>query len=234
MSITFINPAEAIQGHGLKMLVYGGAGTGKTVLCATANEPTLIISAEAGLLSIRNAPKNVTIVEVNDRQETEDVLRYLQTESTPAWVCIDSITEIADRVLDVEKQRHKNSWQSYGETKDIMSAMIRGFLDLPETNVLMTGTVKKEKDDADGKFHYECMMPGGSLRAAMPHFFDLVGAMRVFKDKDTGAVDHYIQTHRDDQWDAKDRSGLLDNYEAPSLASLKEKIRQPSSHKEAA
>jgi hypothetical protein len=34
-----------------------------------------------------------------------------------------------------------------------------------------------------------------------------------------------LQTSRDNQWEAKDRSGALDFYEAPSLAAIAAKVR---------
>lgn len=53
MSIEFKNPANAVAEQDIKMVCYGPAGRGKTTLCMTAKEPTLIISIEAGLLSIK-------------------------------------------------------------------------------------------------------------------------------------------------------------------------------------
>ena len=224
MAIKFVNPAEAVQNKGIKMLVYGPAGVGKTVLCATAGEPTLIVSAEAGLLSIRNAPKTISIIEVKSRAETEGVLMFLEKEKSPPWVCIDSITEIGQWELEYQKTLTSNNLQAYGATGEIMLEMVRRFRDLPNTNVLMTGQMHKNKDEAEGRMIYEIDMPGGTLRSKMPHMFDLVGAMRVIKDKDTGALTHLIQTHQDERYDAKDRSGVLETYENPSLKDIKAKI----------
>ena len=56
MAIQWTTTGQAGQAHGVKMLVYAGAGAGKTALCATAPRP-VVISAEAGLLSLQK--KNV-------------------------------------------------------------------------------------------------------------------------------------------------------------------------------
>ena len=53
MSIKLTSTAQAAVDNGIKVLVHGPAGSGKTTLCATTGEPTVIISAEAGLLSLR-------------------------------------------------------------------------------------------------------------------------------------------------------------------------------------
>ena len=57
----FETPMTAATDQGLKMVVYGPPGSGKTMLCTTADAPTLIISAEAGLLSIRDTKADVKI-----------------------------------------------------------------------------------------------------------------------------------------------------------------------------
>ena len=55
MGIKITTVDESLEFQGTKMLVHAPAGAGKTTLAATAGEPTLILSAEAGLLSIAGA-----------------------------------------------------------------------------------------------------------------------------------------------------------------------------------
>lgn len=52
MALQFTHASIASAASGIKCLVYGGSGTGKTVLSATLPTPVLI-SAEAGVLSLR-------------------------------------------------------------------------------------------------------------------------------------------------------------------------------------
>lgn len=49
MALTLTTTRQAVQANGVKILVYGQAGAGKTVLSATTGGNPLIISAEAGL-----------------------------------------------------------------------------------------------------------------------------------------------------------------------------------------
>ena len=53
MALNFTTTDRAAQLNGVKVLVYGQAGAGKTVLASTAPAPFLI-SAEGGELSLRN------------------------------------------------------------------------------------------------------------------------------------------------------------------------------------
>lgn len=223
MAIEFKNPADAVLAQGIKMLIFGPAGSGKTVTCATAGESTLIISTEAGLLSIKDAPNTIQIAECNTRADVEEVLSYLESNKRPAWVCIDSISEIAEVVLAEELAKTKDPRKAYGELAVIMTALIKRFRDLPDTNIVMTAKLDRIKDDMNGALLYGPGMPGQKMGQALPYFFDLVGAMRVDKDNE-GKLVRSIQTNRDGQWDAKDRSGKLDVFERPNLAGIRKKI----------
>ena len=48
----YIKNTEAIHQSNLKCLIYGESGAGKTYLANTLTQPTLIISAESGLVSL--------------------------------------------------------------------------------------------------------------------------------------------------------------------------------------
>ena len=61
--------------RGKNILMTGPAGSGKTVLCSTAPSPTLIISAEGGLLSIRES--NVSAIEVTSVADIAEIYDYL-------------------------------------------------------------------------------------------------------------------------------------------------------------
>ena len=222
MAIEFKNPADAVLEQGIKMLIYGAAGSGKTVTCATSKQPTLIISTEAGLLSIKDAPKTIQIVECSTRADIEEVLDYLRAKKPPPWVCIDSVSEIAEVVLAEELQKTKDPRKAYGELAVIMTTLIKSFRDL-NTNVVMTAKLDRIKDDMTGALIYGPGMPGQKMGQALPYFFDLVGALRVDKDNE-GRLVRSLQTNRDGQWDAKDRSGKLDIFEKPSLAEIHNKI----------
>jgi hypothetical protein len=76
-------------------------------------------------------------------------------------------------------------------------------------------------------------MPGQKTGQALPYMFDLVGALQVNKDNE-GKLVRSLQTNRDGQWDAKDRSGKLDVYEIPNLAHIKSKILGTNAKRKAA
>lgn len=209
---------------GIKILVHGPAGAGKTSLCATTGESTLIISAESGLLSLRGV--DIPVIEVKSLDQLYEAYDFVvNSEEGRAfkWVCLDSISEIAEVVLNYEKKVAKDPRQAYGALAEKMTDIIRAFRDLPGRNVYFSCKQERSKDEQTGAMLYFPSMPGNTLKQGVGYFFDEVFALRVEKDAD-GNPARWLQTARDYNYEAKDRSGSLDMFEAPSLASIASKI----------
>lgn len=212
---------EIVIGHGIKVLVHGPAKAGKTRLCATTGDlaHTLIISAEAGLLSVREY--DIPAIEVKSLQELREVYHYLQRgDHAYRWICLDSVSEIAEVVLAAEKGKTRDNRQAYGEMADIMLAVLKKFRDLPY-NVVMTAKQGREEDN--GRLLYVPMLPGRQLTQNIAYLFDEVFALRVAQ-KDDGTLVRRLQTSRDTQYEAGDRSGALDMYEPANLKHVHDKI----------
>jgi len=209
---------------GIKMLVSGPAGAGKTTLCATTGEPTIIISAESGLLSLRG--HDIPVIEVKTLEELHEAYTYVAGPDGAdfSWVCLDSISEIAEVVLTHEKKTAKDPRQAYGSLAEKMTDLIRAFRDLPGKNVLFLCKQEKTKDEATGALLYGPSMPGNQLKNGIEYFFDEVLTLRVEKDAE-GAPTRWLQTSRDFNYSAKDRSGALDMFEQPNISAIAEKIR---------
>lgn len=211
------------QAHGVKAIVYGRAGTGKTTLCGTAPRP-IIISAEAGLLSLRH--KRIPVIEIKTLKDLEDAYRWVTTSAEAGHidtVCIDSISEIAEVCLTTAKKSTKDGRKAYGDYVDNMTPAIRGFRDLVGKNVVMTAKQGTTKDEFTGMTSFAPSVPGNVLGANLPYFFDLVLNANVGVGAD-GARYHYIRTAPDLQYEAKDRSGALDEIEYPDLTNIFNKI----------
>jgi hypothetical protein len=70
---------------------------------------------------------------------------------------------------------------------------------------------------------YAPSMPGKSLSMQIPYFFDLLLALRVEKDAE-GNAQRALMCESDGIWQAKDRSGKLDTWEAPDFGAIIRKI----------
>jgi hypothetical protein len=206
----------------LKVLVHGKAGAGKTTLAATTGDldATLVVSAEAGLLSLRRF--DIRAVEVTSLAELANVHQTLAAGGHPfRWVVLDSITELAEKCLHEARKATKDPRQAYGELADTMSAWLRAFRDLP-FNVVMLAKQARTQDEA-GRMLYGAAMPGKQLPQALPYLFDEVFALRVDTDAE-GNLTRTLQTGCDAIYDAKDRSGSLALFEPPNLAHIAQKI----------
>lgn len=225
MAISITTSDQASASHGIKALVAGLSGVGKTVLCSTAPQP-IIISAEKGLLSI--AERKVPVIEVKTIAEIYEVYSFLtqSRESVNYWtVCIDSLTEIAEVVLShlLKTKGQNDPRKAYGELIPEMSSLIRAFRDLSGKHVLFTSKLEQVKDEATGMLLFGPAMPGQKLGPQIPYFFDEVFALRIGKTAD-GKLYRYVQTGPDLQYQAKDRSGYLEFMEPPDLTHIFNKI----------
>lgn len=227
MAVRLTSTRDAARVNGVKVCVYGMAGSGKTRLCATTGASPIIISAEAGLLSLRDV--DIPVIEVSTIEDVKDAYRMV-SESAECkdfdWICLDSISEIAEVVLAAEKKATKDPRQAYGALQETMYELVRAFRDLPR-NVYMSAKAERVKDDHSGAVLYGPSMPGQKLGQALPYFFDEVFAIRTEKDAE-GNLQRWLQTQPDYQWAAKDRSGALDAWETPELSAIAAKINRPT------
>jgi len=216
-----LKSTSSVKASGLKMLVYGAAGSGKTSLIPTLPNP-VILSAEGGLLSISD--KEIPFIEIGSMDALREAYKWLaeSDEAKPfESVALDSISEIAEVCLSHEKRVNKDPRAAYGEMQTTMAEAIRMFRDLPR-HVYMTAKLEKSQDEM-GRMLYSPSMPGQKAGQALPYAFDIIGAMRLEKDAE-GVVQRALMLESDGMWQAKDRSGKLDQWEAPDLGDIIKKI----------
>ena len=217
-----IRRTSEIASSGVKLLVYGQAGAGKTTLIRTLPTP-IVLSAEGGLLSIQDA--DLPFIEITDLGTLRETYAWLmQSDEAKCYesVALDSISEIAEVVLNAEKKANKDPRQAYGAMQEQMADIIRGFRDLPGRHVYMSAKLEKTQDEM-GRVLYAPSMPGNKTGQALPYFFDEVLALRLEKDSDNN-TQRALMCDSDGLWLAKDRSGKLDTWEAPNLGAIISKI----------
>lgn len=225
MTLKFFTTDEVSLSQGCKILGYSGSGVGKTKLCSTAPRP-FILSAEAGLLSLRKFKLPGLLIEsMNDLDEA-----YLWATAPKNMVhydtlCLDSLTEMAERMLNAMLPDVKDPRQAYSFLYPKMETLIRAFRDIKGKHVYMSAKMEQSRDEISGATKWGPSMPGQKFGPKIPYFFDQVVAVRLHATKDPdGNHYRYLQTQPDLQYDAKDRSGNLLPMEPPDLTHLFNKM----------
>ena len=217
-----LRTTAGLHANGVKLLVYGQAGAGKTSLIKTLPNP-IVLSAEGGLLSIADA--DIPFIEVSNMDTLKEAYEWVANSDEAKGfesIALDSISEIAEVVLNYEKKIAKDVRQAYGAMQEQMTDIIRAFRDLPGKHVYFSSKVEKTQDEM-GRILYAPSMPGNKLGQQLPYFFDEVLALRLERDAD-GNTQRALMCHSDGIWAAKDRSGKLDAWEMPDLGGIIGKI----------
>lgn len=213
---------QEAQNHGVKVLIYGKSGAGKTYLARTAPRP-IILSAESGLLSLSDV--DLPVVKVKELKDLYEFYNFIQLPNVKGnfdTIYIDSISDIAEVTLANSKKVVKDNRQVYSHYSDELVPLIKAFRDIPNKHVVMLAKQELNKDDATGMVLHGPMMPGSKVGQNLPYLFDEVFRLGVGKE---GSVEYrYLQTAPDMQHEAKDRSGCLDPVERADLNYVFNKI----------
>jgi phage nucleotide-binding protein len=235
--IVKIQSTERYGVGNLKFLIYGNPGAGKTSLALTIEEPTLVISAEGGLLPLRG--KKIDYIDISSEdgivlgrdariKKLSEAFLFCQTDEAREkykWLFLDSLTEIGQNVvekLQKEFPERKDALVLWGEYSKEMRSLVKAFRDLPGYNVVFTALTKIEKDENGRRFN--AIDLNGKIAEQLPAYFDEVFFYHTYED-DSGETKRVLVTKANDKAVAKDRSGKLDKFEQPNLATIASKIK---------
>jgi len=224
MALKITNTNE-VASNGIKIIVYGIAGSGKTSLLATVPR-IVIVSAEKGLLSIVGTGIPVLLIE--SYEDLEEAYQWLINPANSQYfdaIGLDSLTEIGEVVLAKAKSLYKDQRLAYTELADKTISLIKKFRDINNKHVILICKIENYKEDLTGITKYFPSMPGVKLTNRIPYLVDEVFYLGLKTDLQSGQTQRYIQTQPDHQVVAKDRSGKLNTYEPPNLGYIINKIK---------
>ena len=222
MAIKILSTKD-VHTNGIKLVLYGASGTGKTVMGSTAPNP-IFISAEKGLLSL--ASKDIPYIEVKSLKSLDEAYKYV-IKSEYDSIIIDSLSEVTQTVLDqtkktmiLESQTGKiDARQAYGKIAESIGNMIRNFRDIDGKNVVFIAKERKMENE-DGSITFEAYLPGQVLPFDLPYLVDEVLCLQISKKGE-----RFLQTQPDRKRICKDRSDKLDEFEHPDLTAIFNKIK---------
>jgi hypothetical protein len=215
-------------------LILGGSGAGKTTLIGTIPEGqrVLIVSAENGLLAIRDMllrrrkeVSAVTIENYEDFQKTVDQLSQPKGMESFDWIVFDSLTEIGEQCLaHMTKTHGSTTWKRYEALGNEMIANLKRIRDMKSYTSLFTCLVTTA-ETKDKERVLVPQFPGNVVKDSLMAIFDEV----LYITSKTARLDgtRCIYTDSFEGYPAKDRSGRLDYEERPDLGLISAKILAP-------
>lgn len=221
-------PSQLIAKSGIKMLVYGGAGTGKTRMCATTAPKPVVVAIENGILSIQN--EQVPIVDcrgANCLQNFEQFIKWVLSPESKQFetIIIDSWSELATQLLNAEIPKCKDPRQAYGIMADKMMNWAYILVNQVQQNVIFI--CKQECVVNNNIAYHQPSLEGKKLYTEFTHLIDVILRFQPKRFVINGKSQEFMVASVKNQPDyiARDRSGRLFDDEPQDIGALINKIR---------
>lgn len=225
MKLSDLQPAgNHAQNFGVKAVLYGGPGVGKTPIIDTAPRP-ILLAIEPGLLSMRQSktptwaaykhPKGVCagITEFFDWWFSSNETKNFDT------LAIDSVSEMAEAILRDEITKNSNKLRAYGEMSfRVLDVLTKLYYQQQKHSIM----IAKQFEDTETK-RKRPSFPGQDLNVKVPHLFDEILHFAKLPPATIPGVMEEVKAIRcQESFDimARDRSGRLSQFEQPNLANL--------------
>lgn len=214
-----IKPAKDwVRRYGVKAIVFGPPGTGKTPIVQTAPSP-LLVAHEPGLLTMRKS--NVPTIVVDTAQEIRDFYKWFFNSAESKkydTLAADSISQAAEIILADELPKHKNKLQAYGVMAlDVMN-ILQGlfFMENKHTYLIAKQENRSEKNDKARPY-----FPGKEVNIRAPHLYDEILNLDTHANvPGFGEPIKAFMCHEQFAVAARDRSGALDLFEPPDFGHI--------------
>ena len=178
MNINDLRPADDFaKQYGVKSLCYGPPGAGKTPLIKTAPRPVLL-ALEPGLLSMKGS--NVPTWIAPTMKEVDEFFKWFfgsNESSNFDTLCIDSVSELAERIATEELNKKSNSGNkvdgkaAYGAmSRKVYENYLQPLYMYPNKHIYLTA--KRGIRDVAGMEKSVPYFPGRDLYTKIPHLYD--------------------------------------------------------------
>ena len=222
MNVNDLKPAnEFAQQFGLKALIFGPAGTGKTPLLNTAPRP-LLLATEPGLLSMKGS-KIPTWEAYTPARIDEFFKWFFKSNETKNFdtLGIDSGSQIADIYLIDAQKNNKHGLKAYGEMADNTMEHLRTLYYTRYKHTYMI--CKEEIKDIDGQTMRRPYFPGQVLPIQVPHLYDFIIPCAKTNVPNVQREVLAFQCVGNYNILSRNRTGNLNQFEEPNFAKLVDK-----------
>jgi hypothetical protein len=221
MDIRSLRPAkEFAQTFGVKSIIYGDAGSGKTPLINTCPRPVML-ACEPGLLSMRNS--NVPTWLGFDIKAIEDFFSwFFNSAETKNFdtLAVDSTSQMADIYLQGALKSNKHGLAAYGQMATETIKHLRTLYYTREKHIYL---IAKQVTQENG--FRKPYWPGQQLNADIPYLYDEILHLGIHNIPGMGQLKSFQCVGTIDVL-ARDRTGSLAEYEEPHFGKLVIKAMQ--------
>lgn len=226
ISMQEFRPAsEFAKKHGVKSIVHGPPGSGKTPIFNTAPRP-MLISIEPGLMSMRHS--TVPTFKADTPKRIDEIFEWLfgsQERYNFDTFGIDSGSEIANTYLEEQLSGSSKAGNkvhgeaAYGEMARKTMGHMRKlyFLERAHTYIICQQGTTPQGKLIPG-------FPGRALEKDVPHLYDVILALGWFSIPGVQGMQKAFKTFGQNDLLARDRSGMLNEYEPCDLTALFAKV----------
>lgn len=218
MNINQLKPASQLaQRFGVKCVVYGGPGAGKTPVVKTAPRPVMCV-VEPGMLSMRDAD-HVLAWDAYTADRIDEFFKWFfgSNESKQFdTLAIDSISQLAEIILTQELNRCKDGRKAYGEMSRRVMDIVNNLYYYPQKHIYLIA--KQTNSDENGVIVKRPFFPGQDLNVKIPHMYDEILHMGENLIPGVPKAVTCFRCIPAFNVTARDRSGRLYEFEPPDLS----------------
>ena len=218
MNLSSLRPAtDYAQNYGVKSIIYGPAGSGKTPIINTAPRPVLL-ACEPGLLSMRGSKVPTFIAP--DAAKLDEFFEWLFGSNEIKnfdTIAVDSVSQMCETYLERANKQNKHGLAAYGQmATDVLKQLDRlYFLQYKHTYLIAKLEIKTGTVGSYSRPYY----PGQQLPVAMPHKYDQILHLDIHNVPSIGQVRSFQCQSTIDVM-ARDRTGQLAMFEEPDFGKL--------------
>lgn len=226
-----IVPANQLAAqYGVKAVITGPAGSGKTPLIATAPRG-IVLALEPGYKSVRN--QNFPCWNaINNLKAAEEFFEWLKGSNEAKsydTVGFDSWSQLCDLVLHKFKLKNNHGLKAYGEMAEQIYGWAEQLFYMQQKHVVMLckqEVVSMPGPGADPIQFTRPYFPGKNLIVQIPHLYDEFWQLDEFIVPGVaGKVSALLTKRRIDRL-VRSRCGTLNEYEPPNLSDIFQKAMQ--------
>lgn len=229
MNIQQLVPASHLARNlGVKMMVYGDPGVGKTPVLNTAPRPVLC-ACEPGLRSMANS--SIPTWEAYTLQRMSEFFDWLfGSHEARAFdtVGVDSVSQYAEialaHAMHSSRNRDPRSW--YGDMSKEVFDKMSGLYFLQQKHVYLIAKKQQMEEGTANRLRARPYFPGKELHVKVPHLYDEILHMEKTLWVQDGKYYPVFRTQPNDAVLARDRSGKLAELEGADLSALISKAMQ--------